>query len=130
VGGDPELSFLIFHCLVLLMNRQTGKDQLTQRIQAVLSGLPFLRVAYLYGSYLSREDFRDIDIALLVGKEIGKREALSYVSRVADLIEAAIAYRYECDAHIINTAPAPLSTYAMRRTASISRPSYLLNTRT
>ncbi|MBI5242141.1 MAG: hypothetical protein HY922_00490 [Elusimicrobia bacterium] len=33
-------------------------------IGRVLRGFPFLRLAYIYGSALSRDDFRDVDIAL------------------------------------------------------------------
>ena len=88
------------------MIRQADKDQITRQIQDVLSGLPSLRVAYLYGSLLTREDFRDIDIALLVDKEIGEGDAPSYASRAADLIEAAIGYRYECEVRVLNNEPA------------------------
>ena len=88
------------------MIRQADKDQITRQIQDVLSGLPSLRVAYLYGSLLTREDFRDIDIALLVDKEIGDGAAPSYASWAADLIEAAIGYRYECEVRVLNNEPA------------------------
>jgi len=88
------------------MIRQADKDQITRQIQDVLSGLPSLRVAYLYGSFLPREDFRDIDIALLVDKEIDEGDAPSYTSRAANLIEAAIGYRFECDVRILNNEPA------------------------
>ena len=88
------------------MIRQADKDQIIRQIQDVLSDLPSLRVAYLYGSLLTREDFRDIDIALLVDKEICEGDAPAYASRAADLIEAAIGYRYECDVRILNNEPA------------------------
>jgi len=88
------------------MIRPADKDHITRQIQEVLSGLPLLRVAYLYGSFLSREDFRDIDIALLVDKEIGGGETHGYASRVADLIEAVIGYRYECEVRVLNNEPA------------------------
>ena len=88
------------------MIRQADKDQITRQIQDVLSGLPSLRVAYLYGSFLTREDFRDIDIALLIDKEIGDGNAHSYASRAADLIEVAIGYRYECEVRVLNNEPA------------------------
>jgi len=85
---------------------QTYKDQITRQIRDVLSGLPLLRAAYLYGSLLTREDFRDIDIALLVDKEVVEGNAPAYASRAADLIEAAIGYRFECDVRILNNEPA------------------------
>ena len=88
------------------MNRQAEKAHITRQIQDVLAGLPSLRVAYLYGSFLSREDFRDIDIALLVDRETGRGDVPSYASRVADMIEGAIGYRYACDVRVLNDEPA------------------------
>lgn len=88
------------------MNLQAEKDQISRQIRDALADLPSLRVAYLYGSFLTREDFRDIDIGLLVDKEICDGDALSYTSRVADLVEAAIGYRHECDVRVINGEPA------------------------
>lgn len=88
------------------MNLQAEKDQISRQIRDALADLPSLRVAYLYGSFLTREDFRDIDIGLLVDKEICDGDTLSYTSRAADLVEAAIGYRYECDVRVINGEPA------------------------
>lgn len=87
------------------MSGQEGKNQICNRIRDVFSSLPLLRVAYLYGSFLSRDDFRDIDIALLVGENDCREDPLAYASRVADLLGTALGFRYECDVRVINHEP-------------------------
>ena len=87
------------------MSGQEEKDQIVNRIRDVLASLPSLRVGYLYGSFLSREDFRDIDIALLVDGQVAVEGPLAYASRVADILGAELAFRHECDVRVINHEP-------------------------
>jgi hypothetical protein len=39
------------------------------RIGQIISNYPEVQTAYVFGSFLEREDFRDIDIALLLSWE-------------------------------------------------------------
>lgn len=81
------------------------RETITRRIHDVLAALPSLRVAYVYGSFLSREDFRDIDIALLTDDSCNIDKAPACASRAADAIEEAIGFRHECDVRVINNEP-------------------------
>jgi len=77
-----------------------------QQIADVLSTLPSLRIAYVYGSVLRCEDFRDIDIALLVDdRQICEDLFLNYAADAGDRIEKALDYRYECDVRVLNNQP-------------------------
>jgi predicted nucleotidyltransferase len=87
------------------MNGQEEKGEIIRQIRDAVALLPSLRVAYLYGSFFSRDDFRDIDIALLTGREIKSEESHAYASRAATAIEAAIGFRHECDVRVINDEP-------------------------
>jgi len=87
------------------MSGYEERDRIVNRIRDVLATLPSLRVAYLYGSFLSREDFRDIDIALLVDEQDCGEESLAYASRVADSLGTVLAFRHECDVRVINHEP-------------------------
>ena len=80
------------------------KDEIIRRIRHVLSSQPRLRIAYLYGSLLSRDDFRDIDIALLIDDESGMDNP-AFVARVGTLLEEALEFRHECDVRILNQSP-------------------------
>jgi hypothetical protein len=71
----------------------------------VLATLPSVRVAYLYGSFLSREDFRDIDIALLIDTALDDTQMLAYAARAGISLEKALDFRHECDVRVINDQP-------------------------
>jgi predicted nucleotidyltransferase len=87
------------------MSRKEEKEILMRQIRDTVAHIPSIRVAYLYGSFLSRNDFRDIDIALLTGPEIDSAGVPSYASRTATAIEAAIGFRHECDVRVMNDEP-------------------------
>jgi len=65
------------------------KEVVIQRMHRVLSAYPSLRIAYLYGSFLSRENFRDIDIALLADREYPQDSFLKYAAEAGDRLEDA-----------------------------------------
>jgi|APIni6443716594_1056825.scaffolds.fasta_scaffold47028_4 predicted nucleotidyltransferase len=82
------------------------KDAILRRIHDVLAPLPALRIAYVYGSFLSRDDFRDIDIALLVDDQQSDGESfLKYAADAGDRIEEALEFRYACDVRVLNDQP-------------------------
>jgi len=87
------------------MEEQMDTEPIIRKIREVLGSLPSLRVAYIYGSFLSREDFRDIDIALLIDAEPDNEHTLTYAAGAGDLCEKALGFRYECDVRVLNDEP-------------------------
>ncbi len=82
------------------------KDVILRRIHDVLAPLPSLRIAYVYGSFLSRDDFRDIDVALLLdGRQPDGDSFLKYAADAGDRIEEALDFCYACDVRILNDQP-------------------------
>lgn len=82
------------------------KDVIFRRILEVLAPLPSLRIAYVYGSFLCRDDFRDIDIALLIDVQQQDGDSfLKYAAHVGDCIEEALDFRYAIDVRILNDQP-------------------------
>lgn len=82
------------------------KEIIIRRMHDVLAPLPSLRIAYVYGSFLLRDDFRDIDIALLVdGRQIGEEFFQKYAADAGDRIEEALDFRSECDVKVLNGQP-------------------------
>ena len=99
-------TFLISRRLYLSMRDQQERENSMSRIRDVLAQLPSLRVAYVYGSFLSRDDFRDIDIALLVDEEVAKGDDPAYASHAADLLGQSLGFRPDFDVRVINAEPA------------------------
>jgi len=87
------------------MEGHEEREEIIRTLRDVLATLPSVRVAYLYGSFLSREDFRDIDIALLIDTALDENQMLAYAARAGDLSEKALGFRHECDVRVINDQP-------------------------
>jgi len=81
------------------------KDIIVEKMRNVFSSLPSLRVAYLYGSFLHRDDFEDIDIALLIDDLTGNGHALEFAAKTGDILEEALGFSHECDIRILNEQP-------------------------
>ncbi|QYZ79842.1 nucleotidyltransferase [Methanofollis formosanus] len=81
------------------------REQMIIEISRCLSGVEDLLLGYLYGSFLVRSDFHDIDIGLIVSGERSPYELFRYAMKIAADLERCIRPRYEVDLRILNTAP-------------------------
>lgn len=84
---------------------ELDKERMVKEISRCLSGVEDLLLGYLYGSFLVRNDFNDIDIGLLVAGERTPYELFKYAMRIASDLERCITPRYEVDLRVLNTAP-------------------------
>lgn len=87
------------------MEEPVEKETIIHRMRDALSAYPGLRLAYVYGSFLSRNDFRDIDIALLADDRCDPDSFPRYASKAGELLEEALGFRYECDVRVLNELP-------------------------
>lgn len=81
------------------------KESRINRISEVLATSPAVRVAYVYGSVLTRDDFRDIDIALFLDEALSEEDQASAAEAVGFSIEKALSFSHVCDVKILNDAP-------------------------
>jgi len=72
---------------------------------SAISTVPNVRLAYLYGSFLAREDFRDIDIALYLDEDPADDRQGSYAERIGIALEEARSFCHACDIRILNHSP-------------------------
>ncbi|CCJ35024.1 hypothetical protein BN140_0101 [Methanoculleus bourgensis MS2] len=84
---------------------ELDKERMVKEISRCLSGVEDLLLGYLYGSFLVRNDFNDIDIGLLVAGERTPYELFKYAMRIASDLERCITPRCEVDLRVLNTAP-------------------------
>jgi len=101
-----QATFLISYCQYLSIGMADGmdKEQIVRKIRDVIASQPLVRVAYVYGSFVSRDTFHDIDIALLLDAETGE-DPLKFVGRAGDLLDVELGFRYECDVRCLNDEP-------------------------
>ncbi len=83
-----------------------GIEEITGKIEKVLNGFQEIEFAYLFGSFLEREEFSDVDIALYVrSKNFSPYEKMKFFLKIERELEKAIKPRCEFDVKILNYAP-------------------------
>ena len=84
------------------------RERLIRAIKERLLQEPDIVFAYLHGSFLTEESFRDIDVGILSGvaKDLSFESDLSY--------ELSTALGYEIDIRVINDAPVAFQMAALR----------------
>lgn len=52
-------------------NNKMDKSSYLAEIANIISGFKEIDVAYLFGSFLEKDEFNDVDVALLLSEELG-----------------------------------------------------------
>jgi len=83
------------------------KSSYLAEIANIVSGFKEIDVVYLFGSFLEKDEFNDVDVALLLSEELGLNSymCLKFSLKVANEIERKIKPRFDFDVRISNTAP-------------------------
>lgn len=84
-------------------------------ISKILAGLKEVDAAYIFGSFLERKDFNDIDVALLLSESLDPYKSLKFSLRVAGELERRIRPRFEFDVKILNSAPIELQFEVIKK---------------
>lgn len=82
------------------------KNETKERIRLILNGFEEIDLAYVYGSFLERDDFHDIDIAIHLCKEQPPYQRFKLSQKVARSLEQGIRPGVDFDVRILNYAPA------------------------
>jgi len=81
------------------------KKEVMDKIGKIVSGFDDVSAAYVFGSYVHNDDFNDIDVALLISKELNPYTRFKFEMQVARELERRIKPRFEFDVKILNHAP-------------------------
>lgn len=92
--------------------------RITKRIEEVLAEFQEIEFAYLFGSFLKKDIFNDVDLAFYVSIDFNPYNEMKYSLKVGRLIEKKIEPRYEFDTKILNHAPI-LFQYEIIRTGKV-----------
>ena len=82
------------------------KNRALERIRFILDGFEEIDLAYVFGSFLERDDFHDIDMAIHLCKEQSPYQRFKLAQRVARSLEHGMEPRVDFDVRILNHAPA------------------------
>jgi len=87
----------------ILIKEQNAR--IIKRIEEVLSEFQEIEFAYLFGSFLKKDIFNDVDLAFYISIDFNPYNKMKYSLKVGRLIEKKIEPRYEFDTKILNHAP-------------------------
>jgi uncharacterized protein len=81
------------------------KNRALESIRFILNGFEEIDLAYVFGSFLGRDDFHDIDVAIHLCKEQSPYQRFKLAQRIAGCLEKGIEPRVNLDVRILNSAP-------------------------
>ena len=81
------------------------KSRILECIRIILAGFEEIDLAYVFGSFLERDDFHDIDVAIHLWKEPLPYQRFKLSQKVARILEKEIEPRVDLDVRILNCAP-------------------------
>ncbi|MEA2053766.1 MAG: nucleotidyltransferase domain-containing protein, partial [Candidatus Thermoplasmatota archaeon] len=78
------------------------KKKVIEQIRNKIPKFYMVEVVYIFGSFVNSENFNDIDVALLISKELNPYERFKFAMKVARELERAMKPRIEFDVKILN----------------------------
>ncbi len=87
------------------MASSIDRDGILEGICAILDRIDEIDIAYVYGSFLNRDDFRDIDIAIHISREMPPYQRFKFSQRIARDLEHGAEPKIDFDVRILNYAP-------------------------
>ena len=92
------------------------KETILRGIGENLAGFEEIELGYVHGSFLEKDFFRDIDVAILLSEKFsGSYEKFKFAMRVGRDIEKAIQPRFEVDVKVLNPSPIAFQFQVIRK---------------
>ncbi len=90
------------------------REEIFKKISETVADFGEIILCYVFGSVVKGEDFRDVDVALLLEKDLSPPEELRFALKVARIIERAITPRREVEVVVLNKKPVELQYEVVR----------------
>lgn len=84
--------------------RRMDRKVLLEKIGHIVSNFPEVEAAYVFGSFLERDDFRDIDVALLVSEKLSSYRALKLAMHIGSELDFKVMIGRDFDVRVLNNA--------------------------
>ncbi len=81
------------------------KKEIERKIGEVISRFEDIDIAYIFGSFLDSEKFSDIDMGIVLNRELNAYNRFKFAMRIARELEKGIKPRFEFDVKILNYSP-------------------------
>ncbi len=88
-------------------SKRTANDrqEIIEKIREIISRFDDLDIAYIFGSFLERDKFGDIDVAVVISKKLDPYGRFKFAMKMARELEKGINPRFEFDVKILNYSP-------------------------
>ncbi|VVB71774.1 Uncharacterised protein [uncultured archaeon] len=80
------------------------KKDLMQKIGQIVGSYPEVLAAYVFGSFLEKDDFRDIDVALLLSGNPTSYQAVKLAMHIGSDLDLKLHIGRDFDVRILNNA--------------------------
>jgi len=91
------------------------KKKTREQIADILAGFEKIDLAYVFGSFLERDDFHDIDVAIHMSQELAPYQRFKLSQKIARALEQGVEPRVDFDVRILNHAPAYFQYEVIRK---------------
>lgn len=81
------------------------KKEIERKIGAAISIYEDIDIAYIFGSFLDSEKFNDIDVAIVLNRELNAYKRFKFAMQIARELEKEIKPGFEFDVKILNYSP-------------------------
>lgn len=93
---------------------QTTDGRLIRQMKEAISRFKEIELGYLFGSFVKKETFGDIDIAVLLSESKSPYKNFKFAMKVGRLIEENTGFQHEIDVKILNASPLPFQYQVIR----------------
>lgn len=80
------------------------RSAILERISQIAGNFPEVNIAYVFGSFIEREDFRDIDVALLFSCDLSPYKAFMLAMHIGSELDLKIKTGHDFDVRVLNSA--------------------------
>ena len=81
------------------------KKEIEKKVGEAISRFEDVAIAYIFGSFLDSEKFNDIDVAIVLNRELNAYNRFKFAMGIARELEKEIKPRFEFDIKILNYSP-------------------------
>lgn len=81
------------------------KKEIERKIGEAISRFDDIDIAYIFGSFLESEKFNDIDVAIVLNRDLNAYNGFKFAMLIARELEKEIKPRFEFDVKILDYSP-------------------------
>jgi predicted nucleotidyltransferase len=91
------------------------RQEIIDKIREIISRFDDVDIAYIFGSFLERDKFGDIDVAVVLSKKLDPYGRFKFAMKIARELEKGVKPRFEFDVKILNYSPVEFQREVLKK---------------